>query len=73
MKKYRAVFEYADKMWVAGCDELGITLEDGSFDALVVRVKYAIQDIAEMELGYKGDIQLTIVVRERVDVIKAVG
>jgi len=58
MKQFKTVFEYVDKMWVASCEELRITLEEGSFDALVVRMKVAIQEIAELELGHKGDIKL---------------
>ena len=62
MKQFNAVFEYHnnDRIWVASCDDLRLTLEEGSFDALVVRMKVAVQDIAEIELGHKGDIQLTI-------------
>ena len=73
MRQYEIVFEYHDKMWVASCEELRITLEEGSFDALVVRMKMAIQDIAEVELGYKGDIELKITMLDRIDEIKAVG
>jgi len=60
MKQFKTVFEYLDKMWIASCDELRITLEEGSFDALVVRMKIAVQEIAELELGHKGDIKLLI-------------
>ena len=56
MKQFKTVFEYIDRTWIASCEELKITLEEGSFDALVVRMKVAIQEIAEMELGYKDDI-----------------
>ena len=73
MKEFKTVFEYVDKMWIAGCEELRITLEEGSFDALVVRMKLAIQDIAEEELGYKNDIKLLITVKDRIEEIKAVG
>jgi len=73
MKQFRVVFEYIDKMWIASCEELRITLEEGSFDALVVRMKIAIQEIAEIELDYKGDIELVITMRDRIDEIKAVG
>jgi len=73
MKQFRAVFEYLDKMWIASCDELKITLEEGSFDALVVRMKIAIQEIAEVELGHKGDIKLVIAMQDRIDEIKALG
>ena len=73
MKQFITVFEYIDKIWIASCDELRITLEEGSFDALIVRMKIAIQDIAEVELGYKGDIQLLITMKNRIEEIKAVG
>ena len=73
MGQYEIVFEYHEKMWIASCEELKITLEEGSFDALVVRMKIAIQDIAEVELGYKGDIKLKITMLDRFEEIKAVG
>ena len=73
MKQFEIVFEYLEKIWIASCDELRITLEEGSFDALVVRMKIAIQEIAEVELGYKGDIQLLIAMKNRIEEIKAVG
>ncbi|MCL2856892.1 MAG: DUF1902 domain-containing protein [Oscillospiraceae bacterium] len=73
MKQFKTVFEYIDKMWIASCDELKITLEEGSFDALVVRMKIAVQEIAEVELGHKGDIKLVITTQDRIEEIKAVG
>ena len=73
MKQFKTAFEYSDNLWIAGCDELRITLEERSFDALVVRMKEAIQEIAETELEYKGDIQLVISVHDRIEEIKAVG
>ena len=71
VRQFRAVFEYIDKMWIASCDELRITLEEGSLDALIVRIKIAIQEIAEVELGHKGDIKLIITMRDRTYEIKA--
>ena len=60
-------------MWYATCDELKLTLEEGSFDALALRMKLAIQDIAEIELHYMDDIQLKYEI-ERIDIIeRAVG
>jgi hypothetical protein len=73
MIQFKTVFEYFEKMWIASCDELRITLEEGSFDALVVRMKIAVQEIAELELGHKGDIKLIITMQDRVEEIKAVG
>ena len=60
VKQFTIDFEYIDKMWIARCEELRITLEEGSFDALVIRMKMAVQDIAETELQLEGDIQLKI-------------
>ena len=60
MRQFNAVFEYIDKMWIASCEELRLTLEESSLDALIVRMKIAIQDIAEVELGHKGDIKVII-------------
>ena len=71
--QFKAVFEYFDKTWIASCKELKITLEEGSFDALAVRMKIAIQDIADVELGYKGDIRLVISVPDRIEEIRAAG
>jgi len=73
MKQFKTIFSYIERKWIASCDELRITLEEGSFDALVVRMKMAIQEIAELELGHKGDIQLVITMQDRIDEIKAVG
>ena len=73
MMQFNAVFEYFDKTWVASCKELKITLEEGSFDALAIRMKMAVQDIADVELGYKGDISLVISVPDRIEEIRAAG
>jgi hypothetical protein len=73
MMQFEMIFEYSDKMWIAHCEELKITLEEGSFDALVVRMKIAIQEIAELELGHIGDINLLITVKDRIENIKAVS
>ena len=73
MKRFNVTFEYVDKKWVASCNELRITLEEGSFDALVVRMKVAVQEIADLELGINSDFELLISMSDRVDEIKAVG
>ena len=73
MKQFTTVFEYHDKVWIANCEELRLTLEEGSFDALIVRMKVAIQDIAQEELGHKGDILLLITMKDRMEEIKAAG
>ena len=63
MKRFKTIFEYADNMWIASCGELKLTLEENSFDALVIRMKAAIQDIAEIELGY-NTVEILITVAE---------
>jgi hypothetical protein len=73
MKQFKTVFEYVEKIWIASCDELRITLEEGSFDALIVRMKVAVQEIAEVELGHKGDIKMLISMKDRIDEIKMVS
>ena len=69
--EFKIIFEYFDKSWIATCDELKITLEDGSFDALAIRMKIATQEIADLEMGYRGDIRLIISVADRLEEIKA--
>lgn len=51
-----------ERIWLAtsSSDKFALTLDHVSFDALVERVKIAICDIAENELGYRGDIKMKI-------------
>ncbi len=49
----------------------GLTLEHGSFDALVERVKIAVPEMFEESCGYKGDIEL-LFETERIDTLRAV-
>ncbi len=38
------------KVWIATSDDIrGLVLESGSFDALIVRVKYAVEDLLSFE------------------------
>ncbi|MCL2071860.1 MAG: DUF1902 domain-containing protein [Oscillospiraceae bacterium] len=39
-------------------ENIGLTLESGSFDALIERVKIALPEMLELNFGYKGDIKL---------------
>jgi len=73
--EFTAQFEWHDseRVWVASCDKLRITLEQASFDALVSRMKVAIQEIAEVELGYSDNIKLIIITQDRVEEIEAVS
>lgn len=36
------------EVWVAICDELGIALESGSYDALIEKVRVAISEMVEL-------------------------
>ena len=71
MKQISTVFEYRDGLWVASCEELRVTLDGNSYDALVARMKIVIQGIVEVELAHNGDIKLIITTKERIEVIKA--
>ena len=71
MKQFKIKFVWTgdNRMWYANCDELRVTLEEGSFDALALRMRLAIQDVVETELRHMGDIHLIYEI-ERIDVIK---
>ena len=71
MRQFSTVLEYIDKMWIASCEELRITLEGSSHDALIERIKIAIREIAEVELGHKGDIKIVISMRDRIEEMRA--
>ena len=51
-----------ENIWVAQSSnsKFALTTDHVSFDALIERVKIAIEDIAEVELGYRGDIKLIL-------------
>ncbi|MDR0221157.1 MAG: DUF1902 domain-containing protein [Lachnospiraceae bacterium] len=51
-----------ENVWIARSsnDKFALTFDHGSFDALLERVKIAIADIAEVDLGFKGEIKLTL-------------
>ena len=49
----------------------GLTLESGSFDALVERVKIAVPEMLEECCGYKGEIEI-IFETERIEKLKVV-
>jgi hypothetical protein len=58
-----------EKIWVAQSsnDKFALTTDHGSFDALLERVKIAIEDIAEVDLGYRGEIKLILDVKRTVN------
>jgi len=51
-----------EKIWLAtsSSDDFAMTLDHGSFDALLERVKIAMYDIAENDLGYKGEVKMKL-------------
>ena len=71
MKIVNVKLIWEDGVWYSKAvgDEFGLTLESGSFDALVERVKIAVPEMVELSSGYKGEIQLAIEA-ERVDSLK---
>ena len=72
MRKYTVKLTYEEGTWcsdVAG-DGFSVVLESGSFDALVERVKIAVQDILEVDFGYTGEIEL-VFQAERVDRLRS--
>ena len=62
-----------ENIWVAQCsnDKFALTSDHGSFDALLERVKIIIEDIVEVDLGYKGDIKLILDVERTVNLSTA--
>ena len=61
-----------DGVWCSEVDDKDfcVTLESGSLDALVERVKIAVQDILEVDFKYSGDIEF-LFQAERADTIKS--
>ena len=51
-----------ENIWVAQSsnDKFALTTDHVSFDALLERVKITIEDIAETDLDYKGEIKLIL-------------
>ena len=50
MNEYKVNFSWDDEaeVWIAVCDEIPLTLEDGSLDKLMYRVKIAAPELIEM-------------------------
>ena len=51
-----------EKIWLAtsSSNNFAMTLDHGSFDALLEKVKIVLYDIAENDLGYKGKINIKL-------------
>ena len=55
---------YNDKMWLsevrtAHNEPVRLTLESGSFDALIERVKIALPEMLELNFHYTGEIEIS--------------
>ena len=59
-----------EKIWLATSsnDKFALTLDHGSFDALLERVKIAIYDIAENDLNYKGEVKMKLEIDRTVSI-----
>jgi len=66
MKKFKVTFVWDDDRLYTKSEELGLTLEHGSFDALVERVRMAVPEMVELNFGHVGEIQLLFDI-ERMD------
>ena len=51
-----------ERIWLAtsSCDNFSLTLDCGSFDGLLEKVKIILQDMIENDLGYTGDVKVKI-------------
>ena len=72
MKRCTVKLIWDDGIWYSEVvdEEFCVTLEHGSFDALIERVKIAVQDILEVDFKYTGDIQF-LFQTERMDNMKS--
>jgi len=59
-----------ENIWLAtsSSDSFAMTLDHGSFDALLERVKIAMYDIAENDLGYKGEVKIKLEIDRTVSI-----
>ena len=50
MNEYKVnfIWDAEANVWIAVCDEIPITLEDGSLDRLMYRVKIAVPELIEL-------------------------
>ena len=59
MKICKVLIVWDDGIWYTKTgEELGLTLESGSFDALIERVKIALPEMLELNCGYTGPFQI---------------
>ena len=59
-----------EKIWLAtsSSDSFAMTLDHGSFDALLERVKIAVYDIVENDLGYNGAVKMRLEIERTVNI-----
>ena len=71
--RIKLIWSEEEKFWYSkSMDErFGLTLESGSIDALIERVRIAVPELLETT-GYTGDINISFEV-ERVDRLKAMA
>ena len=71
--KIRLIWSREEKFWYSKSldDRFGLTLESGSLDVLIERVKMAVPGMFE-EIGYTGEIDLIFEI-ERVDKLELVA
>jgi len=73
MRSYIVKMIWDDGIWYTSTDEdLGITLESDSFDALVERVRIAVPEMLELNCNYTDEFQL-VFETVRTDTIRAAG
>ena len=71
MRSYIVKMVWDDGIWYTSTDEdLGITLESDSFDALVERVRIAVPEMLELNCNYTDEFQL-VFETVRTDTIRA--
>jgi hypothetical protein len=72
MKKIEVKIIWEDGVWQSEIEnaEFGCVLESGSVDALIERVKTAVQEIYEIDYQYTGEIEF-VFHAERTDNTKA--
>jgi len=72
MMEFTVKFTWYDdeKIWLAtsSSDDFAMTLDHGSFDALLERVKMAMQDIAENDLKHNGEVKIKLEVNRTVSI-----
>jgi hypothetical protein len=71
--KIKHIWSVEEKFWYSKSmdDRFGLTLESGSLDVLIDRVKMAVPEMFE-EIGYIGEIDLTFEI-ERTDKLEMVA